>query len=232
MDLHYFFRVVEDSQGPRVPLFIVMVFIGGLLLLVRYFNFAKLYACIGLLLQLTILCWYFKAGRLLSEGLPLYHCRIMLWLLSLGLLLEVRSRLIVWVSILGITFSLPVLLIRDMDAYAFPHITGFYYFLGHGMIFLMAISYLRRFYVHLRIENIMMYSIGCNLFIQLFNELLGANYGYLQTLPLLGNDVSNHYAFVIVSLVIILLSIVVNHLLYLNRNYLQFPLLEAKFPAT
>lgn len=219
MNIPYFFRVVEDGVAPNIPLVIVIVLIVGLFLLIRYVDRPKLYALSGIALQLAMLAWYWKAETLLQDGLPLYHCRIIIWIIGIGLLFNIQSKLITWTSILGVAFALPVLLIRDMNPYAFPHITGFYYILGHSAIFLMAVSYLRHYYVELASSTIISYTIGLHLFIQLINLLLGSNYAYLRGLPLIDNPDINRYAFYIMSVVVIVVGLIINQMINRYRKY-------------
>lgn len=218
MNIPYFFRVMEDGVAPNIPLVFMIALIVGLFLLIRYVDRPKLYGLFGLSLQLVMLAWYWKAETLIQDGLPLYHCRIIIWIIGFGLLLNIQSKLITWASILGIAFALPVLLIRDMNPYKFPHITGFYYILGHSAIFLMAVSYLRHYYVKVGSAEIISYTMGLHLFIQLINLLLGSNYAYLRVLPLIDDSGINHYAFYIMSVVVIGVGLTINQMINRYRK--------------
>ncbi len=203
MGFEYFIRTVPDSFPPRIPETFILVFIAALVLTARYVKTPRLFAVLGICLQLAVLTWFAYAGTLVTDGLPLYHCRISLWVISIGILFGIRSKFIVWISMLGITSSLLVLLMRDMDPFAYPHITNFYYFLGHGIIFLIAVSYLDFYYVRLKIAEIGLYTLGLHILIYFADAVLGANYAYLMKLPLINVYVFNRFSFLIVTLLII-----------------------------
>ena len=194
---------MQDSFPPRIPETFIFVFIAALFLIARYVKTPRVFAVLGISLQVMILVWFAYAGTLIDEGLPLYHCRISLWVISVGILFKIRSKFIVWMSLLGIPSALLVLVMRDMDPFAYPHITNFYYFLGHGVIFLIAVSYIDFYYVRLRIKEIAIYALGLHSFIYFVDLILSTNYAYLIKLPLIDVYVFNKFSFWVVTLIVI-----------------------------
>lgn len=203
----YFFRVVEDAKAPNIPMLFVVLYILSLVLIARHLKKPKLFAVIAIVLQVVILFWYNFAGIILHIGLPLYHCRVVIWLVSLGILFNKKSKILVWLSLLGIPASIMVLLMRDMHLYQFPHITNFYYFLGHGMIFLICVCYLDYYYESISIKEISLYTVVLHLIINGANIIFKANYAYLTKLPLINNDLLNNFSFLIITLMIIFMAI-------------------------
>lgn len=203
MKFSYFFRFIEDPAAPRVPVLTLVLFMIALFLIARNMKRPKTFAGIAIGLQTVMLIWYFKAGLLLIDGLPLYHCRIAIWVVSIGLLLDKKSKFIVWISILSVPASLLVLLVRDMDHFAFPHITNFYYFLGHGMIFLIAISYIDFYYADLTFKDTAFYTLSVHISVYFINILFGSNYAYVTKVPFIGDKIPSWLSFTIITMVII-----------------------------
>jgi len=191
MDLTYFFRTVEDAAAPKIPIWFLAGLLLVLLLLAAYVKAPKLYAVIAIGLQITILCWYGLSHILIPDGLPLYHCRISLWVVSIGILFNIRSKFILWLSYLGIAMSLMVLLMRDMDPYSFPHITNFYYFLGHGAIFLISASYIERYEEKLSVKQSLVYALLLHTAVLGIDILLNSNYAYLRKLPIINSPTAD-----------------------------------------
>lgn len=203
MGFEHFLRSKPDACAPGISGTFIIIFIIALFLIARYVKAPKLYAVLGISLQIMILAWYIKSGILLKDGLPLYHCRISLWVISIGILLQIRSKFIVWMSMLGIPSSLLVLIMRDMDPFMFPHITNLYYFLGHGVIFLISISYIDFYYERLNVREIAAYALGLHIFIYFIDVFLRANYAYLIELPIIKTEMFNRFSFFIVTLLVI-----------------------------
>lgn len=203
MDSAYFFRAVEDAAAPEVSIRFLAAFLLVLMLLAAYVKAPKVYALVAISLQTAILFWYGYSKILLPDGLPLYHCRISLWVISMGILFEKRSKFILWLSYLGIAMSLAVLLMRDMNRYAFPHITNFYYFLGHGAIFLISVSYIEKCEERLSVRQSLIYALVLHGPILLVDIFLNSNYAYLRRLPLINSSEVNKYSFFIVTLTVV-----------------------------
>lgn len=203
MDLAYFFRTVEDAAAPKIPVWFIVVFTLALVLLAAYVKAPKLYAVIAIGFQTTILCWYGLSHILIPDGLPLYHCRISLWVVSIGILFNIRSKFILWLSYLGIAMSLMVLLMRDMDPYSFPHITNFYYFLGHGAIFLISASYIEKYEEKLSVKQSLVYALLLHTAVLGIDILLNSNYAYLRKLPIINSPTADKFAFFIVTVVVV-----------------------------
>lgn len=211
--MHYLFRIIEDAQAPHLPVYAIVGLIASLLVILKYLKYPKLFAVSAILLQIVMMYWYIKANLIISIGLPLYHCRIILWAVSIGLLFNLRSQLLVWFSLLGVPASLAVLIISDMHHYQFPHITNIYYWLSHSLIFLICMHYLQRYYVKLNWQRIVTNTLILHLLIQIANVIFKANYAYLMKLPLINYPILNTMSFVImtigISLVVILMNLLV-----------------------
>lgn len=203
MDLAYFFRCAEDAKAPSVPVWLLVVFLLALVLMARYVKAPKTYAVVAICLQLAILSWYVCSNLLWNDGLPLYHCRISLWAISIGLLFNIRGKFILWLSYLGIATSLMVLLMRDMNAYSFPHITNFYYFFGHGVIFLIAVAYIEKYEEKLSIKESVIYALILHAVVYVINICLHSNYSYLCRLPIINSPAADKFSFVIVTVIVV-----------------------------
>ena len=203
MDIQYFFRVAEDSAAPEVPLPFIIGCIAMMFYIARRLDRPKVFAWLAIAMQVMILTWYQLTGNLLADGLPLYHCRIAIWVLSIGILLDKRTKLMTWSSLIGMPFSLIVLLIRDMNEYQFPHITNVYYFAGHILIFLMSYHYLTEQPVKISSQALIFYTLAIHCGVELVNLLLGSDYSYLRRLPILSYGDINRYAFLIVTVCVL-----------------------------
>lgn len=194
-----FFRIVEDKNAQDISIIFIILFIIGLIVLSRNVKELKYLALTSIFFQIIIMIWYEKAGILWSIGLPLYHCRIIIWSMSLAVLFKLKDEFFVWLSLIGTPFSVIVLLMRDMHSYKFPHITNIYYFASHALIFLLCVGYLKQDYRRLHLLKILMYALTLNAVIQMANNLFGANYGYLEHLPLINSTQMDKFAFFIVT---------------------------------
>ncbi len=198
--LAYFFRTVEETAAPKIPGLFIGLFILALFLISRYVKMPKLFAYGAIFLQVVILSWYLYSGNLLMEGLPLYHCRISIWVIGLGIIFEKKSKFITWISLVAMPCSILVLMMRDMDMFAFPHITNYYYFLGHGFIFLIAASYLDLYFEKNNFKDICIYSLSLHLGIYFVNVFLHTNYAYIMKLPLVTSPILNDFSFLVITL--------------------------------
>lgn len=141
-----FFRAVEDlSYPPLVPfsplhLALLFLFCAGSYWVVNAFpqgasdkrqKLSRLFAWILLADQILLYLWQFGSGYFHWDlSLPLYHCRIAIWLLILGVLFHVQAALSVgmyW----GLAGALMALLFPDLYKFSFPHYTNVQFFVAH-----------------------------------------------------------------------------------------------------
>lgn len=136
--------------------------------------------------QITLYSWYFISNfNPIREGLPLYHCRIAIIFLGLGLVFK-NKNLTKLGSYLGIFGSIAALLFPAIDPFRFPHITQFSFFIGHlfllwGSIYSLAIKKvgmskldLNNSLVFINVYHVLMYIV---------NSYIHSNYGYMNAPP-------------------------------------------------
>lgn len=210
MDFNHFIRTTQDLKAPNINLVFVLAFIVFLVFIARNIKAPRFYAASAIIFQIIMMIWYQYAGIFGEFGLPLYHCRIAVWALSIGILFKIKSPVLVLFALLGIPASLIVLLMRDMHTFAFPHITNFYYLIVHGLIFLISVNYLDYFRVELSKKKILKYTFITHIMIYIVDILLNANYGYLVQLPLIDNEILNKFSFLIVTVIIFCFVCIMN----------------------
>lgn len=194
-NIHYFFRTVEGinkfkSFGIVHIILLLISLFGGILILKKKNEnrLIELFIGIVLLTQQTILyLWYFLGNyKFLSEGLPLFHCRIAIILISLGLVLK-KDFMMKMGSYWGICGSILALLFVNLDSFAFPHITQFSYFIGHifllwGCIYILNVKKLGMSKIDFNKAFIItnLYHIV----ISKINYLINSNYAYMKSSPI------------------------------------------------
>ena len=173
--------------------------------------------------QAILYLWYFVGGyNSMKEGLPLYHCRIAIILVAIGLISKnkICTKL---GSYLGSFGSISALLFPGLDPFSFPHVTQFSYFIGHlfllwSSIYLLTVKKIGMSKVDLRISliciniyHLLMYNL---------NKFLNSNYGYMNAPPFeLGFDLPDLlYAL----LVMFIFSIVlIGEYILVNKLYIS-----------
>ena len=125
--------------------------------------------------------------HVLTEGLPLYHCRVAIILMGIGLLFNKRicRKLGSMWGLIGAVFAL--IYPSGLDPFLFPHITQFSFFIGHLFllwgsvycIFIECVKFDKKdFKIAIYFTNI--YHIS--MFI--LNHIIGANYGFMRVSPI------------------------------------------------
>lgn len=145
---HSFFYGVEN-QDPltlSLPLTLTMILVWlGVIVAIVVFRkrlsqlknperIAKMAALILLVDQVVLYLWQFLSGYFNPElSLPLYHCRICVWLLILDLLFGLKALRPIWVywGFLGSFFAMAFL---DLYRFDFPHYTNFQFFIVHDLL--------------------------------------------------------------------------------------------------
>lgn len=137
-------------------------------------------------LQLVLLYgWYLAVRAPISEALPLYHCRMAMFVL---LLAPDKSPYKEYFSLLGVFGSICALIYPIFDPFSGFHVTIFSFIFGHLALLGNAMNYLMRLHDYqLNLGKIAQLTFGINSFILLVDIVTGADYGFLRNLPLLGN---------------------------------------------
>ena len=140
----YFFR--NTSEYFNFKIFgwqhITILFIGilGIISIIKRIavnrKFERIVGIVLLSQQTILYTWYLLSGyNLLIEGLPLYHCRIAIILMGIGLLFNksiCRKLGSMW-GLIGAIFAL--IYPSGLDPFVFPNIPQFSFYIGH--IFLL-----------------------------------------------------------------------------------------------
>lgn len=160
-------------------------------------------------LQLVaIYSWYALAlGFPLNESLPLYHCRIAMFVL---LLWPKESIFKDYFAFLGIGGTIAAFIHPVFDPYPFWHVTIFSFIFGHLALWVNSWAYLMRHDRRqtLSVKAVLVYTLVLNAFLVLVNHLTGGNYGFLAQPPLV--DTTNLLVnYVLVSLTLVLLILLV-----------------------
>lgn len=179
-------------------------------LTVRYRDhqaYPTVFRALQLIQLVAIYGWYALAqGFPLAESLPLYHCRIAMFVVLLGKPSKVKD----YFAMLGLGGSLAALLFPDFDPYPLFHVTIFSLIFGHIALWVNSTAYLlssdRR--QTLSVREIVLTTLVLDAVLVLVNQLTGGNYGFLARTPLL-QTTNLLFNYGLVSLVIIALIVLV-----------------------
>ena len=136
--------------------------------------------------QIALYSWYFISNyNTIREGLPLYHCRVAIIFLGLGLIIN-NKNLTKLGSYLGIFGSIGALLFPGLDPFSFPHITQFSFFIGHlfllwGSIYSLAIKKVGMSKIDL--YNSLIFINTYHVLMYILNSKIHSNYGYMNAPP-------------------------------------------------
>ncbi|GAB6168075.1 hypothetical protein JCM1393_05350 [Clostridium carnis] len=137
--------------------------------------------------QAILYLWYIFSGyNTLTQGLPLYNCRLAIIALAIGLLINnkaLKTLGVYWGSF-GAIFAL---ILPGVDPFRFPHYTQISYFVGHVFL-LWAIAYvlvIENFkYTAKSLKRILIFTTIYHSIVFFINIYLGANYCYLIQPPI------------------------------------------------
>lgn len=225
-NLNYFIRSNPDNTSfNQFGLFHIIILI--LAIYVSYLiinnkkenrNFELFIGSILLIQQLTLYTWYFsKNYNLLSEGMPLYHCRISIILLSIGFILN-KDILIKMGSYWGILGSIFALLIPGPDPFIYPHITLVSYFIGHMFLLWGSVYALFVKNIGMRRDELKQLLYFTNIYcvtMYILNFLIGSNYGYMRVSPIdIGKDLNT----LLYGAIVIIISNIAMNVIYIGIN--------------
>ena len=169
--------------------------------------------------QLFLYMWYITNNYdVLTKGLPLYHCRIAILSLSIGLIFnKVKCmKFGAYWGIVGATIALVIP--ADVDPFLFPHITTVSFFVGHmfllwGSIYVLYVKKVEITKIDLK-KILSVTNIYC-IFIYIFNYITNSNYGFMNSSPIpIGNNL-NHFVY---GTIVILISNMVINIIYIVLN--------------
>lgn len=219
-EIQYFFRTsVEENKFINfgaVHLTLLLIALIGLLAIIyrkRESRLFELFVGITLLIQQTTLyIWYFKGNyHFLQEGLPLFHCRIAIILISVGMIFK-KEFMMKMGSYWGIFGSTSALLFPGLDPFVFPHMTQFSYFIGHIFLFWGSIYLLTVKKIGMNkndFKNVIVLTNLYHIVIFNINNLINSNYAYMKSSPIgIGNKLNPIlYGFVVIMIFNLILSL-------------------------
>ena len=141
-----------------------------------------------LLLQQAILySWYLGANfKVITEGLPFYHCRVAIIALGLGLIFN-KELLTKIGAYWGLSGGILAFVVINTDGFYYPHITLFSYFIGHYFLLWGAVYalFVKKIGMSKKDYHFMLkFTTGYHIFIFFVNKALGANYAYMASSPI------------------------------------------------
>ena len=197
----YFFRGTEDGFTFKlfspIHLILLAIFVAGILLIRFKFDkktvakMNKTLAIILLIDQVILYIWQFSSGYFrIDMSLPLYHCRVAVWFLIIGILFNQRIIKITGFY-LGFIGSIIGMLLADLYKFSFPHYTNFQFFIVHIFMGWMVAGLLfaeREPVTKKEIKSVAIALNILNAIIMLANIVLirtypEVNYGYFLSLP-------------------------------------------------
>lgn len=227
-NIYYFFRSTTNKNNFITfgKLHLIILFIA---LLVSIFIFVMktenriLELFIGVILitqQVILYTWYFISKyNLLKEGLPLFHCRIAIIFVGIGLIFN-RKPLMKIGSYWGIFGSISALLLPGIDPFSFPHITQFSYFIGHlfllwGSIYLLSVKKIGMSEIDLK--NLLLFTTAYHLLMLMVNTILNSNYAYMNAPPFYIGDGLNPLIYSLTVIMIFNIVLCIEYF-FINKN--------------
>lgn len=204
-----FFRGSEDGyvfpMFGKVHLLMLAIFFVGIYMIYKgYFGlrdknknkkFMNTMLFILLIDQIVLYAWQIGSGYFnWAMSLPLYHCRICVWFLIIGIYFDkdlIKTIGIYW----GTLGAFLAMLVPDPYKFSFPHYTNFQFFIVHILMgWVISDLVFRKKYIPNKNENIraLIFTNFFNLALIIFDLSMRkywpkANYGYMIELPV-AND--------------------------------------------
>ncbi|MDY6015196.1 MAG: TIGR02206 family membrane protein [Bacilli bacterium] len=239
----YFFRNTSEYSNFKIfgsgHISILLVAILGVVSMIKRIGisrkFEKIVGIVLLSQQAILYTWYLLSGyKLLTEGLPLYHCRIAILLTGIGLLFNksICKKLgSIW-GLIGAVFAL--VYPSGLDPFIFPHITQFSFFIGHlfllwGSVYCIFVECIKLNKKDLKTTIYFTNIYHISVFI--LNHMIGANYGFMRISPIgIGNNLHPVVYGLIVTALFNVLIIFMNSLMNRQQksNEVEKPLVVIK----
>ena len=239
----YFFRNTSEYSNFKIfgsgHISILLVAILGVVSMIKRIGisrkFEKIVGIVLLSQQAILYTWYLLSGyKLLTEGLPLYHCRIAILLTGIGLLFNkslCRKLGSIW-GLIGAVFAL--VYPSGLDPFIFPHITQFSFFIGHlfllwGSVYCIFVECIKLNKKDLKTTIYFTNIYHISVFI--LNHMIGANYGFMRISPIgIGNNLHPVVYGLIVTALFNILIIFMNSLMNRQQksNEVEKPLVVIK----
>lgn len=130
--------------------------------------------------------WYLVNQMPLTESLPLYHCRLAMFVV---LLTPGVSRVKQYFAVLGTFGTLAAFIYPVPDPYPFPHIAILSFVFGHLALLGNSLIYLLKDYDAslLDFKRTLIITSSLNAVIFVVNLMTGGDYGFLTKPPLVGD---------------------------------------------
>ena len=226
--LKYLFRNATEYSDFNIfgLAHITILFIGilGIVFILKRMNvsrkFERILGIVLLAQQIILYTWYLRSGyKLLTEGLPLYHCRIAIILTGIGLFFN-KSICKKIGSIWGLIGAVSALVYPVLDPFVFPHITQFSFFIGH--LFLLWGAVYCIFIECIKIDKkdfktVIYFTNIYHIVVFILNHMIGSNYGFMRVSPIgIGNNLHPVVYGIVVMVIFNLLMILMNA--FINRQ--------------
>ena len=184
--MDYFFRHTPD---PKTNISMAMVWGFLIIYLIFVYKFRnkekllKAQLIFVTLVEISLIIWYYQGQAMfLTEGLPLYHCRIAGFLIPIAYFAK-KYKLANYFAYLGIIGPIVAYTIPDPSKYMWPHITNVTYICAHTMLIASGIMIVVIKRMDLDLNYIIKNTLIMNAIILIANKMIGANYGYMSSLP-------------------------------------------------
>lgn len=212
--LKYYFRLNEDLDYVLSGdiKFTCIAFLVSSYLLFFYFNnrgkfskenktILKITSIICIVMQFAMIVWYcYYSDNFVQDGLPLYHCRISMFVISFAILFDKEDTLFVkYLALFSIFGASIAFILPDFHHFNPPHITTTNFIVSHSILLFNSLSVLSYSQNKLRFKNIAIIAFSLNLPIFLIDIFVKANYAYLISLPINYQPIKNN-SFIIVIL--------------------------------
>lgn len=228
--MSYFFRGVEDGYKFKlfgnVHIALILVWLIGMAMIVifkkqiseRFKNDLFLKFLIGILLldQIILYSWQLGSGFFnLNISLPLYHCRVAVWFLIIGVFFDVK-----WLRNVGMYWSILgtilAMFIPDLYKFSYPHYTNFQFFIVHillGYVVIYLITIKKYDFNTKDLKKVLIIANVFNILVILFNLMMLpkyplVNYGYLLNVPLVLKNVINVSTSIYILVIFILYNVI------------------------
>ncbi|MBY5033923.1 YwaF family protein [Streptococcus gallolyticus] len=209
--MHTFFSPLR-TELPHFPLSIHFLSILCLILIAyavqlwsHKASFQKIWRN-GMLFQLIVVyTWFIWASLPLSELLPLYHCRMAMFIL----LFCPKGQIKDYFALIGVVGSILAMIYPAFYPYPLFHVTNLFFFTGHFGLFALSLLHLKESQTLVQINAfwIAKVTIILNSLLILVNFLTGGNYGFLADTPILHSQQPVFNLFLVSGVFILLLTL-------------------------